>query len=405
MSLETVVVVGAGQAGAWAVRTLRSEGFKGRLVLIGAEDAPPYERPPLSKEQLQRTPPVMQYLISPAELAELGIEWIRSSPCTRIDPSGQFVVLSAGEAIGYDKLILCTGGAARLPTIPGIDASFVHTLRTIKDAERLRMDLEDGVRLLVIGGGWIGLEAAAAARGAGCSVTLVEAAPLLCARTESRMLSAYLARLHRSNDVDVRLGQSIRALDRQPSGGCRAVYTDGAVQEFDAVVVGIGLVHNDGLAREAGLSCDRGILVDQQCRTSDAKIYAAGDVTVMRANGDAQLRLESWQNAQDQGIAAARAVLGQRIHYQPIPLFWSHQYDVLVQIAGKCEPGRSLITRGAESGKLVTVELADDGRVVSVVCANAPREFRQLRKFMAEGVRVDAGRLADATVPLGAVPA
>ncbi len=402
MSLETVVILGAGQAGAWAARTLRSEGFSGRVILIGAEAALPYERPPLSKEQLQRTPPAMQYLLSTADLGSLDIEWRRSSQCIRIDRSNRNVVLTSGEAIAYDRLILCTGGRARLPVIPGIAASCVHTLRTIEDAERLRLTLKEKARVLVMGGGWIGLEAAAAACAAGCSVTLVEAGPLLCTRTGSPMLSDFLAKLHRSNGVELRLGESVVALEHPTATSSRAVYADGTIQDVDVVVVGIGLEQNDVLARAAGLECDRGILVDQQCRTSDWSIFAAGDVTAMRGPSGEVLRLESWQNAQDQGIAAARALLGHDIDYQPVPVFWSQQYEVLVQIAGACVQGTKTVTRGAERGKLIAVQLTDDGPIASAICANSPRDFRHLRNFIAEGVCVDVERLVDASVPITA---
>ncbi|CAB3807031.1 Rhodocoxin reductase [Paraburkholderia ultramafica] len=400
MSLKTVIVIGAGQAGAWAARTLRSEGFSGRILLVGDEASPPYERPPLSKEQLQQTPPSMRYLMGPTEFATLDIEWKRSSVCSSIDRVARQVRLAAGESIGYDKLILCTGGRARLPAISGINAGCVHTLRTIEDAARLRAALKDGVRLLVMGGGWIGLEVAAAARAAGCSVTLVEAAPQLCARTGSSLLSSFLARLHRSHGVELRLGESVVALDEATATGCRAALTNGTTQEVDLVVVGIGLMPNDALARNAGLACERGILVDRQCRTSDPRIFAAGDVTAMPGSDETLLRLESWQNAQDQAVAAARAVLGQDVDYRPVPFFWSQQYDALVHIVGTSTSGTNVVVRGADTPRLVAVEVSANGQIAFAICTNLPRDFRQLRKFVAEGTRVDAARLSDASVPL-----
>jgi len=400
MNLETVVVIGAGQAGAWAARTLRSEGFGGRIVLVGDEASPPYERPPLSKEQLQQSPPSMAFLISPAELTTLNIEWRHSSVCSSIDRVARQVRLAEGESISYDKLILCTGGRARLPAILGIDAGCVHTLRTIEDAARLRAALKQGVRVMVLGGGWIGLEVAAAARAAGCDVTLVEAGPQLCARTGSSLLSSFLARLHRSHGVELRLSESIVALEGATATGCRAVFATGSTLEVDLVVVGIGLVQNDALARDAGLACERGILVDRQCRTSDPRIFAAGDVTAMPGPGKTLLRLESWQNAQDQAVAAACAALDQDVDYRPVPYFWSQQYDVLVNIVGTSISGANVVVRGTDASKLVAVEVGADGQIASAICTNLPRDFRQLRKFVAEGTRVDATRLSDASVPL-----
>jgi 3-phenylpropionate/trans-cinnamate dioxygenase ferredoxin reductase subunit len=399
MDREAVVVVGAGQAGAWAVRTLRSQGFVGRLVLIGDESLPPYERPPLSKEQLQTKPPTMQFLMSPEELDVLGIEWRRATSCTSIDRLSRKVELSNGECLHYDKLVLCTGGRSRLPGIPGLYVDCVHTLRTLEDAKRLQLKLRSGVRVLVIGGGWIGLEVTASARAVGCAVTLVEAGTSLCTRTGSRALSEFLESLHLANGVDLRLGTSVAALEHE-NGACRVRYIDGSMQEIDLVVVGVGLEHNDALARTAGLACDRGILVDQQCRTSDARIFAAGDVTVMRGADGSLLRLESWQNAQDQGIAAARAVLGMDIAYRPVPFFWSQQYDALVQIAGWPVPGAPALVRVTDADKLIAVELNRDNQIASVVCTNSPRVFRQLRKFVSEGTRVDPKILSDIGLPL-----
>ena len=399
MSLRTIVIVGAGQAGGWAARTLRSEGFSGRIVLVGDEVHPPYERPPLSKEQLQPEAPPMDYLLSPAQLAELDLEWRPNVPCKRIDRAARTVELADGQAIAYDKVILAMGGRARMPRVPGIDAHCVHTLRTLDDARRLRAALREGARVLVIGGGWIGLEVAASARGLGCSVTLVESGTALCARCGSARLSAFLAALHRAHGVDLRLSSGVSALTDATASGCRAVFADGTHETYDLVVVGVGLVQNDELAREAGLACDRGVIVNRQCQTSDPDIYAAGDVTAIR-HDDGFLRLESWQNAQDQGVAAARAALGQAIDYRPVPFFWSQQYDTLVQLAGLCGPGTTQVERVSDPSRLMSVELDAEGRVMSAIVANNPRDFRTLRKFVGDAARMDPERFVDATVPL-----
>lgn len=396
MSQQTIVVVGAGQAGAWAARTLRTEGFAGRVVLVGHEAHPPYERPPLSKEQLQPDPAPMGSLLSAAEMAEMDIDWLPSLACMRIERAARQIVMSNGETLGYDKLILATGGIARVPPLPGIGAPCVHTLRTLDDAQRLRAALKPGARLLVIGGGWIGLEVAASARGLGCDVTLIEAGASLCARSGSPALSAYLAQLHTSHGIDLRLSSGVTALEDGSSAGCRAVFTDGSSANVDLVVVGIGLVQNDAVANEAGLACDRGVIVDRQCRTSDPDIFAAGDVTAIQEE-HGLLRLESWQNAQDQGIAAARAALGQAVDYRPVPFFWSQQYDTMVQLAGRSAPGSVQVTRG-DASRIMVVELAADGTVLSAIVANNPRDFRTLRKFVSDGTRIDAARFADPTV-------
>jgi 3-phenylpropionate/trans-cinnamate dioxygenase ferredoxin reductase subunit len=403
MNEPTIVVIGAGQAGGWAARTLRSEGYTGRLVLLGDEAVPPYERPPLSKEQLRADAPEMAYLLTTAQLAEQGIEWKGATVVSRIDRGSSTAVLADGPPIRYDKLILCTGGRARLPAVPGIVGRHVHTLRTLADARRLRDRLPSASQVLVIGGGWIGLEVAAAARKADCAVTLVEAGSILCARTNSPLLSAWLAQLHAGQDVDLRLDTGIAALEDMGDAGCRALFSDGSSGLFDAVVVGVGLVPNDELAHAAGLECERGVVVDRQCRTSDPNILAAGDVTAMRGEDGGLLRLESWQNAQDQAIAAARSALGQAVDYRPVPYFWSEQYDAMVQIAGACNASGRSLARGSAPDRFLAVELDASGRVLSAVSTGSPRDFRTLRKYVTDRAAIDAALFADPSVPLAGV--
>lgn len=400
---ETIVIAGGGQAGAWAVRTLRNEGFGGRIVLVGEETAAPYERPPLSKEQLQPAAPEMASLVGDKELASLAVEWRRGERLVGIERGPRRVLLAGGEALGYDKLLLCTGRRPRLPEIAGIDAPCVHTLRTIEDAVRLRSSLKPEARVLVVGGGWIGLEVAAAARAAGCEVVLAETGAQLCGRTGSQPLSDFLAELHQARGVELHLRTSLATLEDASPAGCRARFTDGSARQVDVVVVGIGVVANDEPARAAGIDCDRGIVVDRQCRTSDPAIFAAGDVAVLRQEGGGMLRLESWQNAQDQGIAAARAMLEHPISYQPSPYFWSQQYDTLVQIAGACVPGATSLARSAGNSKLMVAELDREGRLLGAICANAPRDFRQLRKLVNAGARIDVARFTDPGTPLSAI--
>lgn len=400
MSLDTIVIVGAGQAGGWAARSLRSEGYAGRIVMCGAEAAPPYERPPLSKEQLEPQAAALPSLIDADELASLGIEWRGLAVVTRIDRAGRQVFLHGGEALGYDKLILCTGGRPRIPPVEGMDLPCVHTLRTLDDARRLREALGGQTRVAVMGGGWIGLEVAAAARKQGCPVVLLEAAERLCARSGSAVLSDTLARLHRAQGVDLRLRTRVLSMVPLAAGGCKLLLADGATVEADVVVVGVGLVRNDELAREAGLACELGVIVDQACRTSDPDILAAGDVAAMSSRDGVLTRLESWQNAQDQGMAAARSALGHPVCYEPVPFFWSQQYDTMVQMAGASAPGAVPLLRAGDPAQLLLAELHPDGRVAAAICVNAVRDFRQLRKCIAEGIRLDALRFSDAGVPL-----
>lgn len=401
---KSVLIVGAGQAGAWVARTLRSEGYGGSIILCGDESEPPYERPPLSKEQLLPDAPAMPYLITPAEFVELKIEWCAGDAATQIDRDTRTVSLASGRLVSYDALVIATGGRAYLPPVPGFDLDCVHTLRTLADARRLRERLKPGARALVVGGGWIGLEVAAAARQAGCFVTLVEMAQRLCARSGSTVLSTYLLELHRAHGVDVRLDVAITSLRSVEQGRCVACYSDGSEQLADLVVVGAGLRPNDELAVAAGLACDRGVLVDTCCRSSDSAIYAAGDVAVLRRSDGSPRRLESWQNAQDQGMAVANAILGKPVKYDPLPFFWSQQYDVLVQCAGDPETVSNWAVRVQDEHRQTHMALDSHGRILFGLCINTPRDLRFLRRHIANGTQLDPGQLVDLQIPLEKVP-
>ncbi|MBO9353978.1 ferredoxin reductase [Bordetella petrii] len=398
--MQSVLIIGGGQAGAWVARTLRTEGYDGYIALCGDEQEPPYERPPLSKEQLQPEAPAMSYLITPAEFAELNIDWKPGDAATCIERGTRTVELASGARLSYDALVLATGGRAYLPPVPGFELDCVHTLRTLADARRLRDGLKAGARVLVVGGGWIGLEVAAAARAAGCNVTLAEMADRLCSRSGPAALSAYLLGLHQARGVRVRLGASVTALRAAGQGGCVAVFADGSELPADLVVVGAGLKPNDELAAAAGLECGRGILVDTYGRSSDRAIYAAGDVALLRRPDGSLRRLESWQNAQDQGMAVAHSILGKPRHYDPQPFFWSNQYDVLIQLAGDSAGARNWVVRAHDDHRQTHMALNDDGRLQFGLSINAPRDLRFLRRQIADGTRLDLDGLADLKTPL-----
>ena len=406
MSSGTIVVIGAGQAGAWAVRTLRAEGYAGRIVLCGDEPHAPYERPPLSKAVLGGSmPPHQTELLSASALAELDVEFLASKKVQGIDPAARHVTLSDGTDLPYDKLLLCTGGRAFVPPLAGADQPGIYTLRTLDDAQRLGLALRAGrKRLAVVGGGWIGLEVAATARQEGCQVTVIEAAPRLCSRSVMPEVSDYLAGLHRSREVAILTGTQVRAISAGESGEKQLLLADGRKVLADIVVLGAGLLPNDELARLAGLSCDGGVIVDEQCRSSDPHIYAAGDVTVIehdRSGG--RLRLESWQNAQDQGVAAARAVLGLPVAYAPIPLVWSEQYDSMIQISGFAAQSITTVVRPlAQPDSLLVFGLDAQSCVVCAIGVNAGRDFRLARKWVEERRPVDAALLRDAATSLAA---
>lgn len=402
MTADTIVIVGTGQAGGWAAQTLRKEGHAGRIVLIGDEPHIPYERPPLSKAVLSgEAPAESTYLIKREAFDELALDWRPGVRVTAIDRAARQLRLSAGEPIAYDKLILCNGGRARTLQVPGADLRGVYTLRNIEDARALGQALLPGKRLVVVGGGWIGLEVAATARKKGMDVTVVEAMRRLCERTVPPEISEYLSGLHAKHGTEVILGAGVTSFSRDAQGTLTVTLSDGRELLCDAVVVGIGLIPNDELAREAGLECDGGIVVDAQCRTSDADILAAGDVASWHCQwAGRRMRLESWQNAQEQGIAAARAALGLPVDHQPLPWFWSDQYDANLQIYGMPTPSHRVVVRGApESGSFVLFYL--DGNVVSAALGpNSAKDLRFARRLIEQRKVIDPERLADVQVPM-----
>lgn len=398
----TIVIIGAGQAGAWAARTLRDEGFDGRLLLIGDESHPPYERPPLSKSVLSgEAAPESLHLLNDATLAGLSVEWLANARVVRLDRAARRVVLADGCAIGYDRVILCTGGKARELVVPGGGLPGVHTLRTIDDALRLGPLLRSGARVAVVGGGWIGLEVAATARTRGAAVTVIETMGRLCERSVPEGLSTHLHTLHVAHGAQVLLGAAVAAFSPGVAGGLNVELSDGRTIACDVAVVGIGLVPNDELAREAGLDCEGGVLVDEQCRTSDPDILAAGDVAVARNSwAGRRLRLESWQNAQEQGIAAARAALGRDVHYDPLPWFWSDQHGTNFQIYGIPSPSHQVVVRGdPAAGRFMLFYLEGD-RLKAALGGNAARDLRFARRLIEKRSPVRPEDLADAGVSL-----
>jgi 3-phenylpropionate/trans-cinnamate dioxygenase ferredoxin reductase component len=364
-----VVIVGAGQAGGWVAATLRGSGFDGEIVLVGEEEHPPYERPPLSKDVLLGEKPPESTHIWPEGL---GCDHRRGMRARRIDRTAKRLELCDGSRLEYDKLVLATGGRVRR-----LDRSNAHYLRTIDDALALRAALLRGGSVLVIGGGWIGLETAAAARKMGCAVTVVEAADRLCARVLPSCVSDYLHDLHRRRGVDIRLNADCKDF-------CG-----------DVVVVGIGIVPNSELAEEADLEVANGIVVDEFGATSDPDIYAVGDVANLRG-----LRLESWANAQNQAIAAAKSLLGTATAYREIPWFWSDQHGVNIQMLGVPRRDDSVVLRGDPARDKVSYFFMAEGRITGLVAVNTMRDVRVARMLMEGGKTVPPAILADETRPL-----
>lgn len=402
MNAQTIVIIGSGQAGGWAAQTLRKEGYDGKVVLIGDEPHYPYERPPLSKTVLSgEALAESTYLIKPDAFEKLGLDWRPSVRVTSIDRVGKQVLLLSGERIGYDKLILCSGGRARPMHVPGADLPGLFTLRSIDDARALGKELLPGKSIVVVGGGWIGLEVAATARRKGARVTVVEAMSRLCERTVPAEISEYLLKLHARHGTEILLGEGVTRFARNAESMLVATLTNGREIVCDAVVIGIGLIPNDELARDAGLECDGGVVVDAQCRTSDADILAAGDVASWHCHwAGRRKRLESWQNAQEQGIAAARSALGLDVNHQPLPWFWSDQYGNNLQIYGMPDPRHRVVVRGDCQSDSFVLFYLDGDQVRSALGPNAARDLRFARRLIESRKSVDPESLADTHVAL-----
>jgi 3-phenylpropionate/trans-cinnamate dioxygenase ferredoxin reductase component len=398
----TIVIVGAGQAGGWAAQTLRKEGYTGRLVLIGDELHPPHERPPLSKSILAGLAMPQSTWLQKSEAFEaLALEWRPSTKVMRIDRRAKRLELADGEVLAYDKLILCTGGRARTLPIPGADGRGVHVLRKIDDALALAPLLRAGRQVVVVGGGWIGLEVAATARQKGAEVIVVEAQSRLCQRTVPAEISEHLLGLHRTQGTRVLLGTGVTRFSATDDGRSAVTLGDGSVLACDAIVVGVGLVPNDELARDAGLACDGGVIVDAGCRTSDPDILAAGDVAVTdNPWAGRRLRLESWQNAQDQGIAAARSALGLDVDYRPLPWFWSDQYGMNLQIHGIPTPSLRVVVRGVAGSDSFVLFYLEGDVIKAAIGPNAARDLRFARRLIEQRKPIDPQRLADTGIPM-----
>jgi 3-phenylpropionate/trans-cinnamate dioxygenase ferredoxin reductase subunit len=402
---RTFVIVGAGQAGRWLALTLRAEGFGGRIVWFGDEDQRPYERPPLSKAVLKGEAGLEQLaLIAQDKWAELQLDWHPGTAVSSIDRAARRLTTSRGDALAYDVLFLANGGRAR--QLPGAPADpRILTLRTWADALALKAGLESARHVLVLGGGWIGLEVAASARLLGRQVSVLEAAPRLCIRTVPPCVSAQLLALHRAHGVDVRLGAAVSGV-RTDGGGVTVALVDGGSVRGDLLVVGIGLTANDPLAAAAGLATRNGVLTDAQGRTEDPAIFAVGDVANALRPGGERLRIESWENAQRQAVAAAKAALG--VAHDPQadgpPWFWSDQYDDNLQVLGLPAESHRVVER-SEPARRQHLYFFCEGRAVRAVAAvNAGREIKIARKWMRESRYPDLEALADARQDLNKLP-
>ncbi|WP_043616185.1 NAD(P)/FAD-dependent oxidoreductase [Ensifer sp. ZNC0028] len=363
--MGSIVIVGAGECGARAAFALREKGCDGKVTLIGAEPHLPYERPPLSKDGLKAEAPP-KYVADAERYAAAGIEVLTDTPVVAIDRAEKRVTLADGSSIAYDRLLLTTGARAR--TIPGMDEASrrIRTLRTHRDAEEIRRELSPGRKLAIIGGGFIGLELAATARGLGAAVVLIEGLPRILSRGVPEEIAAIVAERHRAEGVDIRCEAKIERIDADENRA-RIVLAGGETVEADLVVVGIGAVPNTELAAVAGLSIENGIAVDATLQTSDPDIYAAGDCCSFPLchYGDRRIRLEAWRNAQDQGTLVAGNLLGGGEAIASVPWFWSDQYDLTLQIAGLADGAATIVRRELGDGAFMLFHLDDAGRLLA----------------------------------------
>ncbi len=396
-----VVVAGAGQAGSWAVKTLRDEGYGGPLVLVGEEQHPPYERPPLSKQVLLGDdPPESTILLDHDMLGELDVEFRARTRITALDRERRILGLEDGSTLAYDRLMITTGARVRRLELPGAAEAPIMYLRTIEDSLAIARKAAKGVRCVVIGGGLIGLEAAAAVSELGCRVAVVEAGERLMARVVGPRTSAYFADLHRTRGIELVLGDSPVRLE-QAGGSTRVILASGAGLDADLIVVGIGVVPNAEFAADAGLKVDNGLWVDECGRTEDPRIFAAGDVTAHHNPVlGRRVRLETWQNAQNQAIAAARTLAGSEHALSDIPWGWSNQFKVNLQILGVAGHWDDAVLRGDPQGGSFSLFYFDQGAMCGVDAINAPRDIAVARRLMSRNIPVDRTRLGDRAVPL-----
>lgn len=390
------MIVGAGQAGGRAAEALRASGYAGEIVLFGEEPHAPYERPRLSKSVLLREEPTAAAAMRPREwYAAQRITLRTRSRVEAIAPKSKVVMTADGQRLEYSKLLLCTGSRVRPLTGAPDGLPGVYYLRTLEDSDRLAAELEPGRRLVVIGGGFIGLEVASSALKRGLAVTVVERQPAILDRVLPAAIAAQVASLHTAHGGSLRLGMPVARI--HGNGAVKSVeLADGTELPADLVVIGIGIIPNTELAENAGAASNDGVVVDEYCRTTLENVYAAGDLTNhYNPILERRVRLESWQNAQNQAVAAARNIAGSPQRYAEVPWFWSDQLGTNIQMVGVAEPGMQLVWRGER----LAFGLVNE-RLRLAVGFDAGGEIRIARRLIEARVPVSAQRLADSSVRL-----
>ena len=398
-----VLIVGAGHGGAQAAIALGQRKFAGSIGMVGEESDPPYERPALSKDYLAGDKSFERLLIRPASFwADRGVAMLTGREVVAVDPAAHRVETADGGAIEYRTLIWAAGGHPRRLTCGGAALAGVHAVRTRSDVDRLVGELTTTTRVCVIGGGYIGLEAAAVLAKLGKQVVVLEAQERVLARVAGVALSRFYEAEHRRHGVEVRLDTVVACIEGAEGRACGVRLADGDVLPCEMVIVGIGIVPAVAPLIAAGAAGGNGVAVDAHCRTSLPDIYAIGDCAlhVNRFAGDAAIRLESVQNANDMATAAARAIVGDPVPYEAVPWFWSNQYDLKLQTVGLSTGHDLALLRGDIAARSFSVVYLREGRVIALDCVNAVRDYVQGKALVASGARVPIGRLADAAVPL-----
>jgi len=400
----TIVIVGAGLAGAKAAQTVRDEGYEGPVLLLGREPVHPYERPPLSKGLLLGSTPRDEIFVNPLQwYADHAVELRTEADVVGLDAAARRLTLADGSTVDYEKLLLTTGSTPRTLTVAGADLDGVLSLRTLADSDRISQALKAGANVVIIGAGWIGLEIASAARQRDANVTVVEVADLPLQRVLGDDVARVFLRLHETHGVDFRLGAQVASLEGEDGHVTGVTLGDGTVLPADVVVVGVGITPNVQLAEQAGLDVRDGVVVDAGLRTSDPNIWAAGDVaSAYHPLLERHIRVEHWANALNGGPVAAKSMLGQDVSYDLLPYFFTDQYDLGMEYSGYAAPGEydRVVFRGDPGSGEFLVFWTKDGRVLAGMSVNIWEQTDAIQDLVRSRRPVDLDRLADPDRPL-----
>jgi 3-phenylpropionate/trans-cinnamate dioxygenase ferredoxin reductase subunit len=397
-----VLIVGGGHGGAQAAINLRQQGFSGSIAIAGAEPDLPYERPPLSKEYLAGDKPFERIMIRPASFwAERDIAMLAGRRVTVVDAAARMVSCAGGETIGYGNLVWAAGGEPRRLDCHGHALAGIHAVRTRADVDQLKDELDATARIVVVGGGYIGLEAAAVLSKLGKHVTVIEALDRVLARVAGEPLSRFFEAEHRAHGVDIRLNTKVEAIEGE-TRVTGVLLAGGEVVPADMVIVGIGIVPSVAPLLAAGAAGGNGVTADARCRTSLPAVYAIGDCAAHanRYAGGANIRLESVQNAHDQAAIVAKDLTGNGVDYDAVPWFWSNQYDLRLQTVGLSIGHDATVVRGDPATRAFSLVYLKAGRVIALDCVNATRDYVQGKLLVASGATVAPERLADTAVVL-----